>query len=173
MILVIVPEFTVKIRPCSQLDCLMFLEKPWSSYTVQNVWMFTLQNLLDTIIQMVHTLEPDSHTCFSWFIPNIVLSVLSTSLFHVCTDSKFIHWLTNFSPKQHPTSKHTPRIRKGAVVPVVEQGLDVGTNQSASWRAAQADYRACALPLPFQTPWAPALGGLGGTLVWPGGARLP
>jgi len=53
--------------------------------------------------------------------------------------------------------------RKGVGVPAVEQGLDVGTNQSASWRAAQADYRARALLLLFQTPGGSGfLGGLRG-----------
>lgn len=65
----------------------------WSSCTVRNVWMCTLQNLHATTTQMERILERDSHTCSSWFTQNTGRRNPPTSLFLVCMVSKSIHWL--------------------------------------------------------------------------------
>ena len=61
--------------------CCTFQVKPWSNFTVLNAWTSTHQNRRDIITQTAHTLEPDSHTCFSWYIRSTGQSDQQTSLY--------------------------------------------------------------------------------------------
>lgn len=68
---------------CSEIqDCRIFLVRQWLKSIVQNVLMFTTQNLPATTTPMAHTLALVFPICSLWFILNIAQSVQPINLSH-------------------------------------------------------------------------------------------